>query len=1124
MFSSDSFTQDMLSNPSLMASTIIDAMVASDASADPITINDPNNGLVMMLSANLAIYSKFSEKVDHVASFFYPQRARNAEQLYPHLSEFDYVELMAAPATLPFVFAMSRDWIIANAVPFDSNYDKIQIPATSAITMGGVIYSMYYPIELLVNRNTGAVSAFYDTTTPNSLNTLSTNMLLDVQQYTQNGLNWFQIQFNMYQFERTIKTYTVGSEQGFIRTVTYEDQFYAAKVFTQNRDLSWTELAYSLSQLYYDYTVPTVVLSLLNDTSQLKLEIPQIYFDNGQISQTIKVELYTTKGMVNYTLSQADVLGLTANFDTSSTPFARPLDQMPSWVIIPTTTAVAGGSDAMTYAEIRDAVVNQRLHDRVAVTTAELIEAGKKAGFNLTRVIDDLTERMYFASNVLTDSNGMVIPTFAGNILLANDSLTGDPSSIIDFSDGYITILPTTTFKIPNGGLTCVPMTDGEVAVMAAMTKDQLVAELNKGTYVRQPFHITLLTVSKSPQAIIYNLLSPTMTSLSFVAENAHSSPQMSVTSCAVVHQNSGTGGYLVNLGVTRSTNIPISDLSNFNVTLVCKNKLGSDVYIPATFIGTNNGVDVWQAAISTSYHISVDDFITTMMYDSNDTLSSADVPLTQTFTVLTSFASVYDLSIPVDANLNLLLPSSMQTTQTVMARQTMILELGENLSSQIYCGVNTTWGNDVYKTADSTVYYTTNVPVFQTNEAGVIQTSVNATTHAVSVVILYPEGATPSATGDIDVVTTADVTVPSSGTTTTFPIVDGTGLLVGMPFRGINIPVGALVTACSSVSVTISKLITATVPKSSSLVATNPNLLLRTSTAQTAAGITVTVPSTTGMLIGQSVFGFNIPTGTKIATIPTATTFTLSAPTTAILPVNTLLTVLNTTAHGVIKIAKGDVVTDVTGNPIIIKDAQNQYSIPSILFDGRIYASDNPSDKQLVTTISQYIQNYAHQIATIDAGLIEDSEVYYKPARTMGNATFGIGNSQTITLPLGLGFSVVVYVDEAIANNADLLSAMRDSITSIVNTGIQQPIISISAISTDIQNALGTNAAAVEMGGINGVDSLRLIALEQTDGTPGIEYILSVQPDGSIMRSPNIAISFLPKPDTSISQAINAS
>lgn len=1116
MIDSTTFTFEMLSNPTKLAKATIDAMEADDT-GDAFQINDPNNGFVMQMLANMAVFSKFSQKVDYVSSFFYPQRARNAEQLFPRLSQFDYVKLMASPATLPFVFAMSKSWVIDNAVYYDDNYNRLEIPATSFITLGNIVYSMYHPIEILVNRNTGAVTAFYDTTVENPLNILSTNMLLDVQEYSYNGIDWFQIQFNMYQFNREILNFTVGSEQGFLRTFDYEDQFYAIRVYTQNRQGLWDELDYSLSQLYYNYETPTALIKLLPDTNQVTVEIPQIYFDNSQISQNIKVEIYTTKGAVNYSLSPADINGLQANFDTKSSAFAAPFDKAPSWNIFPTTTDVAGGSDAMTYNEIRDAIVNQRLYDGVAITSPQILQAGKRAGFDLSRLVDDLTERIYSAANILRDTSNLTLPTFSGHILLKDDALAGNPSSILNFSDGYYTILPTTIFKIGETGLGCTPLSNAQITYLSNLTKAQLVKELNQGTYVRQPFHVTLLTTAKSPQASLYNLLSPKMTSLVFDRENPHSAPQMSVLTCVVEHLASGTGGYRLSMNVQRSSNIALSDINQLSLTLTCTTKTGQLAYLPFTYsTTTDRGIDIWEAVLSTNYHLTNDNYITVALLDNDDQLLNVEIALNQEFSVLTSFVKSYDPTIPADPYLNNLLPLSYQFNQTVMAKQTMMVSLGTNLSRQIYAGVNTSWGNDVYQTATSNIYHITNKPLFQLDEQGIINTRYNSDTNNLEVIQLYANGDTPVTTGDLTYTTTAVTAVPASGTTTTYVLNNAQGLLIGMAARGTNIPVGSTITAINGNNITLSQKVTNVIPVGTDLIFTNPNPLLRTAVVQSNIGVQLSVASTQNLLVGQSVYGFNIPAGAKIAAVNSATVFSLDRPTTSVVAANTLLTILNKSAPGVLKTAQGEIVKDINGNPIVIKSASNQYRIPSILFDGRLFASEDPQDQTIVTTISELLENYANQISTIDAGLIEDSQVFYKPARTMGLATYSVGGGREIRLPLQLSFSVTVYVDTPVYNSPTLLNTMSDSIIRVVSESLDQDVISISDIAQSIKQTLGSNAAAIEMGDISNIDGLKLIALKDAGVKPSIETLLILENDNSISRKPNVSINYLPKPDTS--------
>lgn len=1115
MFDSTTFTTDMLSNPNRLTNAIIDAMEASDAGGG-LRINDPNNGFVIQMLANNHIFSKFSEKIDYTNAFYYSQRARTTEQLYPHLSEFDYINLMASPATLPFIFGMSKQWIISNSVFFDANYNKLQIPATSFITMGNLVYSMYYPIDIFVNRNTGAVTAFYNTDKANSLYSLESNMLLDVREYTKDGIEYFQIMFNMFQFERAVTDITVGNEQGFNRTFTFENQFYATKVFTYNEDGSWTELKYSLDKLYYDYKTPTALISILNDASQIKIEIPQIYFSNNQISQTIRVELYTTNGAVDISLSAADVLGRQANFDTQSSPFAAPLVQMPTWLLIPTSMEVVGGSDSKTYPEIRDAIINQRLHDRVPITTPELIEAASKAGFaKLTRYKDDVTDRMYFVSNTLTDSDGMIIPTFTGDILITDEYLQGASSTIINHTDGYNTILPNTVFKITDNTQVCTPLKTSDIAALAAMTKEQQVAELNKGTLVRQPFHITLVTTSKSPHANIYNLLSPKLQNLVFVRENPNSAPQMSVIACSIEHQLNGTGGFRVLMTLDRSSNIETASITNFKVVLTSKSKVGEDIFFPATYVGVdNNNNSVWEVILATNYRISTEDYLTVMMYDSTNTLSAVEIGLEHTFNVLTMFTTSFAPEIPDDRILDNLLPTAFAGNNTVMSHQTMALFLGKNLSNQVYCGVNTTWGSDEFDTATSNVYYTTNAPIFQTNETGVIVTRQNSTTNAIEVIHLYDIGDTPSAVGDFNRTTSQATNVGNS----VIHLTDKTGILEGMDVRGTNVPVNSKVVSISGMTITIDNPATTRIETGTVLTFTNPNSLKRVAVDQTAVGVQITVSDTSDILKGQTVSGFGIIAGgSKVVSVDSATQFTIANPTTEAIKAATLLTFINTDNYGVVKIAAGEILKDPTGEPIVVKAAANQYAIPSIMFDSRLFASDQVSDQTITRTISERLQNFANQIATIDSSFIEDANVFYKPTRTMGIATFGIGNSETITLPLSLSFFLTVYLDPATYTSDVTKDTMEASIISIINEEIQKPIISSSDIANTIKERLGSINASVEMGGINGDDSLRLIALKDTTGSVGIEYTLSILTDGSIDRRPNVNITFLPKPDTSV-------
>jgi hypothetical protein len=570
---------------------------------------------------------------------------------------------------------------------------------------------------------------------------------------------------------------------------------------------------------------------------------------------------------------------------------------------------------------------------------------------------------------------------------------------------------------------------------------------------------------------------------------------------------------------LTRSSNITQADLAKIHVFFTCRTKVGSLAYLPATYTGTtDSGLDVWTVTLQTTYRLAVDNYLSVEMFNDDDVASVVEVGLDHDYEIITSFDADYDTSIPVDQTLNSYLPDSRQASQVTMAHQTLSIQLGVNLSSTIYTGVTTSWGNDVYKVADHTIYRKTTKPIFQTDENGLLVARYNSTTHGFDTKTLWAAGTTPSSPLDITTTVTTDTDVVAGATTTILPVQDTTGVLVGMAVRGTNIPANTTVKAVSATTVTLSASISKLISAKTVLTFTNVTKLIRTTATQTQTGVQLTVGSTAGLLKGLRVVGLDIPDGAHITDIPSATTITLSVATANPVTTNTLLTILNDTAPGTILVEKGDIVTDAAGLPVIVKRAQNQYRIPAILFDGRLFASSSTIDQSTLSSISDTITTYANQIANIDAGLTENSDIYYKPARTMGQALFGVGDGKTKSLSLELGFVVDVYVEEAVYNSSTLQDTMTSSVMTVLTTVIQQPIISAADIADTLKTVLGSNATTVHVVVKSDDEVLDVIALQTNDVSPSIESVLKVSNDGSIIRVPNVTLTYIKKPDTSTS------
>jgi fibronectin-binding autotransporter adhesin len=139
-------------------------------------------------------------------------------------------------------------------------------------------------------------------------------------------------------------------------------------------------------------------------------------------------------------------------------------------------------------------------------------------------------------------------------------------------------------------------------------------------------------------------------------------------------------------------------------------------------------------------------------------------------------------------------------------------------------------------------------------------------------------KGGTLELFGFADVVTTGGATTVGSPTVT---VASTTGLIVGMPVSGMNIPVGATVTAITNATnFVISAPATAT-GGGLSFTASGNNVTAAGGVT-TSGSPNVTVASTAGLVVGMPVSGTNIPGGATITSITDGTSFVISAPATA--------------------------------------------------------------------------------------------------------------------------------------------------------------------------------------------------------------------------------------------------
>ncbi len=139
----------------------------------------------------------------------------------------------------------------------------------------------------------------------------------------------------------------------------------------------------------------------------------------------------------------------------------------------------------------------------------------------------------------------------------------------------------------------------------------------------------------------------------------------------------------------------------------------------------------------------------------------------------------------------------------------------------------------------------------------------------------------------------------------------------------------------------------------------------------------------------------------------------------------------------------------------------------------------------------------------------MENTELYFRPVRTMGRAPFSTGNATNITLDLGLSFSMQcivpqsVYVDEA--SKVQIERIVFDA----TSTELGNELIAMTSISDRVRDIAGDRVASINVLGINGVTELQTLISLDPDATPMVSNVLYVKEDGTLALKPAISIQF---------------
>lgn len=489
-------------NPALLTKLALD--LVQEQSDGKVTITDPTNPVVLLLEWQNFLAANCVNEVQSGLRKQYAKLASKPTDLYNHMSDIDYLGRFSTPSLLNFVFYISKRELMEHAVSTGvSGGKKLVIPKHTLVDIDGYRFCFLYAVELQIAPH-GAIQVLFNGKEKNPLSSLETNIVdwtyFDFRfgDEDDNSLTeCLRLNIPLLQLDvQMIDNGVLYNSTGFHKTFDYTDNFVYARCYLDDSNGRREEIKTTHSDLVYDLLEITAYLQVDDTNKQLKVSIPSIYFQNRINNRSLVIEIFTSKGPLNidfseYANTQQQTLLYPAYQDVDETQYTAPLKHLERfgfWA----TGYTTGGSNPLSFEALRDRVINGGVYADEPITPNELENNARLKGYKLTKSIDLLTNRIYYATKALpVGQNNKFSRGAAASIETVLGTLKA-MAKIDTINDNglRITITPDTIFRTSDG-ITTVVSTD-DIPTISQLGQDSFIQKINSLEYAYTPFHYCL--------------------------------------------------------------------------------------------------------------------------------------------------------------------------------------------------------------------------------------------------------------------------------------------------------------------------------------------------------------------------------------------------------------------------------------------------------------------------------------------------------------------------------------------------------------------------------------------------------------------------------------------------------
>lgn len=610
-----------------------------DMLAGKVEILEPSNPFTYLLETSSLNTAFAIQEFALLTRKLYPRLANTDEDIYLHMSDYDYVGRFAEPSYAVVVISVLLNDFRTKAYLDPITKERtLKLPRHLKIVAGSLVYLMSSAV-IIRQTASGILDVRFEDQNFNNIFPETTSFINFNTRKTNNGDEYLIFSLTLPEVDVEVNDIALDATTINKNYLSFKEgrKFYHFRAF-YNKDNQWKEMLVTHTNEVYDVNTPTCIIKVLPSESAIEYHVPNIYINSGKMSDNLRVLTYTTSGRVSTNFNDFKISDFGIEYadtfpETELDKYTNPSEPITKHVFI--NSFVSSGKDAMEFDQLKQAVIDNSIGDRkLPITPKQLEFYSGQLNFRIIKDVDIVTNRIYKLETEIPE------PVTRYPVTKFNMDIIEYLGSVDQLRQGnavkpygqFVTIVPEgTIFSLDNGILSI--LSPQQAAQLISLSGPALINEVNNKTYLYTYFHYVLDTSNDRCTLNVYDLSAPDVSDIDFKVYN----PTTRMTANTVTGKlNRSQSGYTLDVLTNFKKLVETVSERNVRPYLIHTDSSGSKFFLESSLYTVANSQPVYRFLIDTDYFINGSNTITVKNFkDANGNKVSIAIGLTQRFELL---------------------------------------------------------------------------------------------------------------------------------------------------------------------------------------------------------------------------------------------------------------------------------------------------------------------------------------------------------------------------------------------------------------------------------------------------------------------------------------------------------